>query len=402
MKILFLTDNFPPESNAPAIRTYEHCVEWVSLGHEITVITCAPNFPSGKVFDGYKNKLFSIENMNGIKVIRVWSYISPNRGFTKRILDYVSYGISSFVVGLFLKTDLIIGTSPQFFTALSAKLLSFCKKKDWIMEVRDLWPDSIVAVGSLSNKTLAFKFLKYIEGRLYHSAKKIVVVTDSFKKYLIEEHSIKDKKIGVFKNGINLDLINDQLSFNSKYLRTKHALNDKILISYAGTIGLAHAIRFILDATQKITNNNIHFLFIGDGAERDNLIEYSKSLKKRNITFLKSVSREEAFKYISMTDFSLVNLKKSDEFLKVIPSKIFENIAHHKPILLGLNGEAEDLIKHYDVGVCFDPENTGSFLNAIEKVQEIDLTNFKTKCQIMLKDFNRKKIAQKMLDFIKN
>ena len=133
MKILFLSDNFPPEVNAPATRTYEHCKEWVRMGAEVTVITCAPNFPQGKVYTGYKNSLHHVETMDGIRVVRVWSYIVANKGFFKRTLDFISYSITSFLAGLFMKTDVIIATSPQFFTALSGRTLSFWKRKPWIM-----------------------------------------------------------------------------------------------------------------------------------------------------------------------------------------------------------------------------------------------------------------------------
>ena len=400
MKILFLTDNFPPESNAPATRTYEHCEKWVSLGYDVTVITCFPNFPNGKVYEGYKNKLYSTENINGIKVIRVWSYITSNSGFTKRIFDYLSYGVSSFIFGLFIKTDLIIATSPQFFTAVSASALSIFKNKKWIMEVRDLWPNSIVAVGSISSNSTLFKFLKFIEKRLYHHATKIVVVTDSFKKYLLNQHNIEEYKVGVFKNGINLKLTKSLSTIAVNNLKQKLGLTDKIIISYIGTHGLAHALKFILNSTQEINNPKIYFLFIGDGAEKKKLLEFSKSLKVKNFTFLNSIPKQDVLNYISISDYSLVNLKKSDEFLNVIPSKIFENIALHKPILLGVEGEAKQLIKQYDVGFSFEPENTESFINAIDNIQKIDFYKFKNNCNKMVKDFDRDIIAEKMIKFI--
>ena len=400
MKILFLTDNFPPESNAPATRTYEHCTKWVSLGYDVTVITCFPNFPKGQVYSGYKNKLYSLEDINGIKVIRVWSFITSNSGFIKRILDYISYGISSFIFGLFIKTDLIIATSPQFFTAASASALSFFKNKKWIMEVRDLWPNSIVAVGSISSKSLTFKVLKFIENKLYHHAKKIVVVTDSFKKYLINQHNVDKNKIGIYKNGINIEMIKKQKSINVNDIKQKLDLKNKIIISYIGTHGLAHALQFILNSIQKINNPKIHFLFIGDGAEKNNLVEFSKSLKVKNFTFLNSMPKQDVLNYISISDYSLVNLKKSDEFLNVIPSKIFENIALYKPILLGVEGEAKQLIEDYDVGVSFEPENTESFINAIDNIQKIDFHKFKKNCKKMVQDFDRDMIAEKMINFI--
>ena len=148
MKILFLTDNFPPEVNAPATRTFEHCREWVKAGHDVTVITCFPNYPQGKVYPGYTNSLCKTECMDGIKVVRVWSYMTANKGFIKRIIDFISFSVTSFFAGLFRECDIIVATSPQFFTALSGRTLGFFKRKPWIMEVRDLWPDSIKAVGA--------------------------------------------------------------------------------------------------------------------------------------------------------------------------------------------------------------------------------------------------------------
>ena len=400
MRILFLTDNFPPEVNAPATRTYEHCVKWVELGHQVTVITCFPNFPNGKVFEGYKNRFFKKESIDGINVIRVWSYIAENKGFVSRIIDYISYSFTSVIVGVFVKTDIIIATSPQFFTAISGRLLSFFKGKPWIMEVRDLWPDSIVAVGSMSEKSKAFKILKRIEHHLYLNAQKIIVVTDSFKKYLIEKHFIPSEKIGVFKNGV---LINNFKKIDSERLlklRKSLGLENKIVISFLGTHGLAHGLRFILDSISKIKDNKYHFLFVGDGSEKQNLLEYSKTLDSNNFTFLDSVTKSEIPLYIDISDYSLVNLKKSNEFKNVIPSKIFENIAMYKPILLGVEGESKELIEKYKVGIAFEPENIESFINAISEIEQINHEDFIANCDKMLNDFNRNKIAEKMINFL--
>ena len=164
-RILFLTDNFPPEVNAPATRTYEHTREWVGKGYEVTVITCAPNFPHGEVYEGFKNRLINREVKDGIKVIRVWTYITANEGFLKRILDYISFAVMAFLTGLWFRTDIIVATSPQFFTAVAGRWLSFFKFKPWIMEVRDLWPESIAAVGAM-NEGKIYKFLEWLELRL--------------------------------------------------------------------------------------------------------------------------------------------------------------------------------------------------------------------------------------------
>ena len=400
MRILFLTDNFPPETNAPATRTYEHCLKWIDMGYKVTVITCFPNFPKGKVFEGYTNKLYQKENIDGITVIRVWSYITENNGFVKRIIDYVSYAVTSFLFGLFVKTDLIIATSPQFFTAISGRMLSVFKRIPWVMEVRDLWPDSIAAVGSMNKSSKPFKILKKIEHHLYLSASKIIVVTDSFKKYIIKEHQINQDKVGVFKNGIIINNFKKPKPNDVMTLKESLGLKNKIIISYLGTHGLAHGLKFILESISKISNPDLHFLFIGDGAEKENLIKYSKTLHSKNFTFLESVTKSEIPLYLEISDYSLVNLKKSDEFKNVIPSKIFENIAMYKPILLGVEGESKKLIDKYEVGVCFQPENKESFLNAIYDIQKLDRVSFKVNCNKMLADFDRNNIAKSMINYL--
>ena len=203
MHILFLTDNFPPEGNAPATRTYEHAREWVKLGHKVTVITCAPNFPEGRVFDGFKNSFYSRSNMDGIDVVRVKTFISSNEGFVLRILDFVSFMFSSFFAGLFQrKVDVIVATSPQFFTAVAGWALSVFKRRKFVFELRDIWPASITAVGAMDD-SLAIRLLEKLEMFLYRRADAIVSVTHSFKKELIER-GVDGNKISLVLNGVDL------------------------------------------------------------------------------------------------------------------------------------------------------------------------------------------------------
>jgi len=400
MKILFLTDNFPPEVNAPANRTHEHCKEWVEKGVEVTVITCAPNFPKGKVYDGYKNKLYQTEMIDGIKVIRVWSYIAANEGFVKRILDYISYAVMAFFAGLFKKTDLIVATSPQFFTAVSGRWLAFFKRKKWVMEVRDLWPESIIAVGAMK-RNRAIRYFEWIEKRLYKSANHIVVVTDTFKKKIIER-GISEDKISVYKNGANLELFKPQE--RNKTLEQKLNLKNKFVFAYIGTHGMAHGLSFILNSIKNIekTNPEIRFLFIGDGAEKKNLVQQSKDLKLTNTIFIDSVTKKEVVEYLSLMDVALVNLKKSDTFKTVIPSKIFEAAAMEKPILLGLEGETQGIIEKYNAGICYEPENSKDLNKAIQQIIQPDIYKEKVSgTKKLLVDFDRKNIAAKMLDTLR-
>lgn len=400
MKILFLTDNFPPEVNAPANRTFEHCVEWVNQGMDVTVITCFPNFPQGKVYEGYKNKLLKIEIIEGIRVIRVWTFITANEGFIKRTCDYISYSIISFLVGLFIKTDRIIATSPQFFTALSGRWLSFFKRRPWIFEVRDLWPESIVAVGAMKRNFIIRLFEK-LEIRLYKNADKIIVVTDSFKNKIIEK-GIPSSKIFVHKNGANLKLYKP--IEKNKQLESELHLVGKKVFAYIGTHGMAHGLDFILNSIKKIqkTHPEIHFLFIGDGAEKNNLLKQKEELKLSNVTMLSSVSKQEVVEYLSLMDYALVNLRKNDTFLHVIPSKIFEAAAMKKPILLGLEGETKKIIQQFNAGICFEPENELDFIDKIEKIIDVNIQeDLKIGCEKLAIEFDRNLIARNMLEDLK-
>ena len=368
-RILFLTDNFPPEVNAPATRTYEHAREWIGKGYEVTVITCTPNFPHGKVYEGFKNKLISREEKEGIKVIRVWTYITVNEGFLKRILDYISFAVMAFLVGIWVRTDIIVATSPQFFTAIAGRWLSFFKFRPWIMEVRDLWPESIAAVGAM-NKGKIYKFLEWIELRLYKSAKKIIVVTDTFKRK-ITARGIDASKIDVHKNGVILDLFEPRPK-DKELMEANPQFYGKKVFAYIGTHGMAHGLSFILNSLPKLQESlpQAHFLFIGEGAEKENLLRQAEDLKLSNVTFMPFVPKHEVVRYLSLMDVALVNLKKSDTFKTVIPSKIFEAAALQKPILLGLEGETKGIIESFNAGICFEPENDKEFIAQCHKILE--------------------------------
>ncbi|MCB0330751.1 MAG: glycosyltransferase family 4 protein [Bdellovibrionales bacterium] len=368
MKILFLSDNFPPEVNAPASRTFEHCREWVKLGAEVTVITSAPNFPQGRLYEGFRNKLYQTEYVEGIKVIRVWTFITSNSGFALRILDYLSYAFMAFFAAFFEKADIIIATSPQFFTACSGYLVSLVKRKPWVFEVRDLWPESIKAVGAMKD-SLAIRLLEKLELFLYHRATKIVSVTDSFKERMIER-GVNSEKIAVIKNGVDLERFTT--SDVDPTLRTKLGLEGKFIVGYVGTHGMAHGLDFILHSAKKIETEpgleQVHFLLIGDGAEKQNLLKLHQELNLKNVTMLDPVPKETVVKYLNLLDVALVNLRKSDTFLTVLPSKIFEAAALGKPILLGVEGESKRLVESYQAGVCFEPENEEAMVQVLRSV----------------------------------
>lgn len=399
MKILFITDNFPPEVNAPATRTIEHCKEWVKEGVGVTVLTCAPNFPHGKVYEGYTNKLYQRDDVDGIKVIRVWSYITSNSGFFKRVLDYISFAFIAFWVGVFSKHDVVVATSPQFFTTWAAWGISKIRRKPWVFELRDIWPESIKTVGAMEESRL-LDFLEKIELALYRDSSKVIAVTDAFKQNLIAR-GIDESKIDVVTNGANMELFSPREK--DAMLLKELELENKFVVGYLGTHGMAHSLDFIVHSLSKIEDEGIHFLFVGDGAMKETVVNLAKELSLTNITFLNSISKDEMPKYLSIIDVSLAPLKCSDNFKTVIPSKIFEASAMGKPTLLGVEGQAQEIIEKYGAGICFKPENEMDFIEKLMLLRDNNevYANCIQGCEVLAKAYDRKVLARKMLDILK-
>ncbi len=394
MKLLFLTDNFPPESNAPASRTYEHCKEWVKKGMDVTVLTCVPNFPYGKTYEGYKNKLYQTETIDGIKVIRVWTYMTENKGVVKRIVDYMSYAISAFIAGLFIKTDLIVATSPQLFTTVGGCALAKVKRKPWIFELRDLWPEGIKDHGAIKQSFL-LNFLTKMELCLYRKATHIVTVTKGLKKNL-SSRGIDPNKIDIVTNGANMSLFKP-IDKDRELLKSLN-LTDKFVIGYIGTHGMAHGLEFIVESLKEVKDENIHFLFVGTGAKKEATVQKAKELKLKNITFLDPVPKAEVSRYISIIDVALVPLTKTVIHASLIPSKIFESAAMKKPMLLGVEGEAREIVEKYNAGVAFEPENRQEFLEALKKISS-DKERYhelQKGCSRLAEAFDRKNLANSM------
>ncbi len=397
MRLLFLTDNFPPEVNAPASRTYEHCREWVKKGAEVVVITCAPNFPFGKTYANYKNKRYQTEVISGIKVIRVWSFMAPNKGFFLRTLDFMSFAFSSFWAGLFLKTDVVIATSPQFFTALSGRILSSIKRKPFVLEIRDLWPEQILVNTGMKRNAL-IKYFEWEAKKCYKKADLIVVVTDSYVKK-IEDKGIDSNKIVVVKNGVDRSVFSPKPK--NTHLEEEFDLQGKFVVGYIGTIGLSQNIPFIVDCISAFNklpesaNFKVHFLFVGEGAEKETAIRKSKEHQLKNVTFIGQVKKEEMPEYLSLIDISLVPLRKSNLFLSVIPSKLFELGAMEIPVLLGVEGEAKKLIERFHSGTSYLPEDKESFLKQLLKMVENEqqLDDFKKGGRLLAKEYDRQKLA---------
>jgi glycosyltransferase involved in cell wall biosynthesis len=403
MHILFLTDNFPPEVNAPASRTFEHCREWVKAGQRVTVITCAPNFPKGRVFDGYRNRLWQSEEMAGIRVIRVWSYITANEGFVKRILDYQSFMVSATLAALFVRgVDVVAGTSPQFFTVCAAYVVSRLKRIPFVFELRDLWPESIKAVGAMQDSA-AMRLLEKLEMFLYRKAARIVSVTHSFKKTLVAR-GVDGDKITVVTNGVDMSRFKPMPK--DVELVNKLGLEGKFVAGYVGTHGLAHHLETLLDAAEMVRGlpdgATFHFILLGDGARKQALKEEAARRGLDNITFVDSVPKDQVASYWSLLDVSIVHLKKTELFTTVIPSKLFECMGMGLPVLHGVAGESAEIVRGEGVGIVFEPENAAEMVEHLRFLQRdcSAYEGYRAHCMEAAKKYDRTVMARKMLEML--
>ncbi len=368
MDILFVADNFPPEKNAQASRVYERACYWVEWGHRVTVITCAPNFPEGTVYAGYRNSWYRIENISGIRVVRVKTFIARNAGTALRSLDFLSFMLSSLVAGLFQsKPDVIAATSPQFFAAVSACLLSRVKRAPFVMEVSDLWPESIVAVGAME-QSRAIQLLERVELAMYRKAKRVVLLTCAFRENLMRR-GVPLEKLEVIRNGADLRRYAPQTKDTG--LARQLSIEGCFTVGYIGTFGMAHALENVLHAAAMIEASDVRFLLVGTGAEREKLVAKAKTLKLKNVVFVPAQPKEQMPRYWSLCDVSLVHLRNTRLFKTVIPSKIFESMAMGLPVLLSApEGEATDIVKQYDAGICVPAEDPRALAEAVLRLKE--------------------------------
>jgi len=402
MHILFLTDNFPPEGNAPATRTFEHAREWVNKGHKVTVITCAPNFPEGKVFEGYKNKWLSKQKIEGINAWRVKTYITANEGFIKRTIDFISFMVSSLFFGLFTrKVDVVIGTSPQFFTVISAWALAKYKRVPFVFELRDIWPASITAVGAMKGNWI-IKILEKLELFLYRQADLIISVTNSFKLEL-QNRGVSARKIKVVLNGVDLSKYKP-LPEKDKAFSEKYGLQSKFVAGYIGTHGLAHSLDSIIEAAELLkAEDDVRILFVGGGADRERLEKLVEIRDLSNVVMIPRQPKENMQKIWSLCDVSLVSLKDTPLFSKVIPSKIFESMAMKLPIIISVpEGESTEIVRKEKLGFIIPPENPDRLAEALLNIKnDNDMYNIYAKNSFLAANkFNRKKLAIEMLNYI--
>ncbi|MGC6424341.1 MAG: glycosyltransferase family 4 protein [Lentimonas sp.] len=368
--MLFLTHYFPPEGNAPASRTYDNSKRWVAAGHEVTVLTCAPNVPDGKVYEGYKNKLWQEEWIDGIRVIRVWTFVAANKGAALRILNYISYLFTAGFFGLFLpRPDVLVSTSPQFFCGLAGMLLAKLRRLPRILEIRDIWPESIQAVGAMK-KSFATRMLEHVELFMYRTADQIVTVGPGYKDKLMAR-GVADTKIDVITNGADLEFY--QPGAANEPFKVKYGFSGKFTAAYVGTIGMASGLEVVLEASRKLTacgDDSIRFLLVGDGAERENLEARADAEDLQHVIFTGRIDKSEVPTLLQTVDVCFIHLRKSDLFKTVLPSKLFEAFAVGRAVVLGVDGSARDVLEAADAGVFMEPGNVDELLDAVNKLKD--------------------------------
>lgn len=401
MKILVFSHYFPPEVNAPATRTYEHCREWGRAGHQVTVITCAPNHPRGQVYPGFRNCWFQSEQEDGIRVVRVWSYLTANEGFLRRVVAYLSYMVTAvFAQFRIEKPDIVVSTSPQFFCGLAGGFTKLLRRVPWVLEIRDLWPESIVSVGAM-RRGAVIRLLERIERRAYRYADHVVSVTDGFVPH-INARSGKVTPVSVIKNGV--DLVQYQRYPDGEAVRTRFGMEGRFIAAYVGTHGMAHGLGTVIEAAELLRDDHrIGFLLVGDGAERAALQARAAALQLPNLHFAGQLPKSDMPGIWSATDVSMILLRKSDTFKTVLPSKMFEAMAMQCPLVLGVEGEALELLGYAQAGIGIEPESAEQLAAAVKRLAEDEqlAEQFGANGRgFVEQNFDRQVLAARMLDIL--
>jgi hypothetical protein len=365
MRILFLTHYFHPEGNAPATRVYEMCRRFVKQGFEVTVVTGAPNVPNGVVYPGYRNRWRSREVVEGIDTIRVWTFLAPNKGRVRRILNYLSFCATATLAGLGgARPDLVIATSPQFFCGWAGVFVSRLRRVPFVLEVRDLWPESIAAVGAMRSSWL-LRALGWLERAMYAAATRIVTVGRGYQQQL-EARGVPAEKLSVIPNGVDRGMFDPEADGSS--LRARFAPQGEFLCAYVGTIGMGCGLAVVLRAAERLRDagrRDVVFLLVGDGAVREDLEREARALGLDRVVFTGRLPKAEMPKVLAASDACLVHLARRPLFLTVMPSKIFEAAAMAKPIVLGVEGFAAEIVGDAGAGICIEPENAEQLVEAV-------------------------------------
>lgn len=367
MRILFLTQYCPPEVGAPQNRIFEFAKKLKEFGHEVTILTALPNYPRGEIFDEYKGKKVVLEEIEGIKIVRTSIYATKSKRFTKRLRNYLSFTFSSVFQGAkyIERQDFIITESPPLFLGWSGYVLSKLNKAKFIFNIADLWPESAVKLGVLNNK-LFIKMSVWLEEFCYRRASAVTCQTQGIVDDIVRRDFDKNK-VHLITNGVDTELFKKEK--RDEDFRREIGIEDKFALCYAGIHGIAQGLQVIINAAEIVKDNkDIHFVFVGDGPEKQDLINMVEEKKLKNVTFLPLQSKADMPKIVASMDAAIIPLKKLQLFEGALPSKMFETLCSQIPIIMAVKGEAERLINNAQAGIVVEPENSEEIAEAIIKL----------------------------------
>jgi colanic acid biosynthesis glycosyl transferase WcaI len=411
VKILYVSQYFPPEMGAPAARASELAQHWAQAGHEVSVLTGFPNHPTGVVPTEWRSRLRRLiyhEKIAGVDVFRTWLWPLPNRKAHERMRNYASFCVSAALRGLFIpRPDVIIASSPQLLVGLSGWWIAFSKQVPFVFEVRDLWPESLTAVGVGDENSLLHHALAAVARFLYERSDRIVVVTPAFKQHLMRHWRVPAEKIAVVENGAETDLFAPAPSAANHALRRELGADGKFLVCYIGTMGMAHGLETLLDAAHQLQrqNSTAQFLLVGEGAEKERIKTLAQSRGLTNLRFLDQQPREKIPAFISASDACLVLLKKTDVFKTVIPTKMLEFMSCARPVILGVDGQARQIIEDAGAGLIIEPENAEALVSAINQLsanRELGTALGQKGREYILQNFSRDFTARKYIDVLRS
>ena len=367
MKILLLTQWFDPE---PTFKGLAFAKELIKQGHEVEVLTGFPNYPQGKLYDGYKLKLFQKENIEGISVLRVPLYASHDNSAFKRVLNYASFAVSATLYGIFLtkKADVIYAYHPPLTVDMAALLIKLFRKTPVVLDIQDMWPDTLKATGMIGNE----KLLNIVDSLckvVYRYADHIVVLSPGFKQ-LLEKRNVAASKVSVIYNWCDESSLNSvsELSADNKQL-----LNNKFNIVFAGNMGKAQSLDTVIEVAQQLKSElEIQFVFVGQGTETQRLKQICKDNQLNNVKFIPQMPMQKVGVILRKADALLVYLRNDPLFEITIPSKMQAYMAIGKPIIIGVSGDASNLVQEADCGVVVTPEDTLSLKEGILKLYHLE------------------------------
>lgn len=363
MKTLIVTHYFPPEIGAPQARLSELARFWAESGDEVTVLTGMPNHPTGIIPQRYKGRIRVTETVDGYRVVRTWLYAAANERLVKKTLGHLSFMASSVLLGHLAsgKPDVVVASSPTFFSIFSAWILAKIKRARFVLEIRDLWPAIFVELGVLSNPLL-IRFLERIELFFYRSADSVVVVSEGFRRNLVER-GIPASKITTIRNGVDLERFSaDPPPEGAR--KMLGARDGDMLVLYIGAHGISHGLNAIADAASILEDRPIHFAFVGEGASKAALAAHVRRLGLQNVSMLPGVPADQVPGLVAAADICVVPLRDVPLFSTFIPSKIFEYFAASKAVVGAVRGEPAEILLEGGA-VVGAPEDSASMAEAI-------------------------------------